>query len=224
MAGLTKGQTERLAAAVRTLGAHYPEAHCALRGADSEFTLLMGLLLTQRTRTEVAEQALASLASIARTPDQLATIGVERIITAISGVAYPVSKASRLVQLSFALNDRHGGIVPEDQKELEDLPGIGPKIARLFLNLAHNEPTIAFDSHVLRLCRRLTGSSCSRAADFEHALSARLNAEESVRAHHWMIEHARTVCQTRKPKCGACQVANQCTGIVKRAPDKRSAQ
>lgn len=224
MAGLTRGQTERLAAAVRSLGAHYPEAHCTLRGADSEFTLLMGLLLTPRTRTEIAEQALASLASIARTPDQLATIGVERIVTAITGVAYPVLKASRLVQLSFALIDRHGGLVPVDLEGLENLPGIGPKIARLFLNLAHNEPTIAVDSHVLRLCRRLAGSSSYGGTDFEHALSASLNAEECVRAHHWMNEHARTVCHARKPKCGACQVADQCSAIEKRAAEKRSPQ
>jgi len=31
-----------------------------------------------------------------------------------------------------------------------------------------------------------------------------------TRAHHWLILHGRYVCVARKPRCGACVVADLC--------------
>jgi endonuclease-3 len=39
-----------------------------------------------------------------------------------------------------------------------------------------------------------------------------------VHAHHWLILHGRYICQARKPRCGACQVADCCD-----YPDKTTA-
>ena len=108
------------------------------------------------------------------------------------------------------LLDRHGGQVPRTREALEALPGVGRKTANVVLNVAFGEPTMAVDTHILRLSNRTGLAPGKTPRDVEDALLQRVPSAYLRDAHHWLILHGRYVCQARTPRCWECQVAAQC--------------
>ena len=79
------------------------------------------------------------------------------------------------------------------------------------LNAAFGQPTIAVDTHVLRVANR-TGLAPGRTPlEVEQALERVVPAAYRRHAHHWLILHGRYVCLARKPKCAECPVRDLCS-------------
>ena len=53
------------------------------------------------------------------------------------------------------LIDEYGGEVPKDRDELTNLPGVGRKTANVVVSVAFGVPSIAVDTHVERVSKRL---------------------------------------------------------------------
>ena len=62
-------------------------------------------------------------------------------------------KSEYLIEISKRLLKDHNGIVPNDAKYLESLPGVGHKTSSVVLAELFNEPTIAVDTHVERVAK-----------------------------------------------------------------------
>ena len=66
------------------------------------------------------------------------------------------NKTKYIKQTSQILLEKHGGDVPSTAKELCALPGIGPKMAFIILNVAHGVVTgIGIDTHMHRMMNQL---------------------------------------------------------------------
>jgi endonuclease-3 len=114
------------------------------------------------------------------------------------------------MELSRRLLADHGGEVPSSRAALQALPGVGRKTANVVLNMWFGQPAQAVDTHVFRVCNR-TGIAPGRdEAAVERAIEDHVPAEYQQRAHHWLILHGRYTCTARKPKCGACLIADLC--------------
>ena len=64
-------------------------------------------------------------------------------------------KAIFVKEISKKLIEDYDGHVPNDRKYLESLPGVGHKTVNVFLNEIYNVATIAVDTHVERISKRL---------------------------------------------------------------------
>ena len=120
------------------------------------------------------------------------------------------TKAENILKTCRILLDEHGGEVPRRREALEALPGVGRKTANVVLNTAFGEPTIAVDTHIFRVCNR-TGIAPGRTPrQVEDGLLRSVPDDFKRGAHHWLILHGRYVCTARKPRCGACAIADLC--------------
>jgi endonuclease-3 len=108
------------------------------------------------------------------------------------------------------LIELHGSQVPAERAALEALPGVGRKTANVILNTAFGQPTMAVDTHIFRVANRIGLAPGKTVLEVEKKLLKTIPAEFRVDAHHWLILHGRYVCQARKPKCGACIIADLC--------------
>ncbi|KAL6189002.1 hypothetical protein ACLB2K_040392 [Fragaria x ananassa] len=78
----------------------------------------------------------------------------------IKSLIYPVGfytrKASNLKKIANICLVKYNGDIPSSLEELLSLPGIGPKMAHLVMNVAwDNVQGICVDTHVHRICNRL---------------------------------------------------------------------
>lgn len=125
------------------------------------------------------------------------------------------TKARNAVAASALLLERHGGEVPQDMDALTALPGVGRKTANVVLANAFGVPTIAVDTHVGRVARRLGFTKHTDPDKVESDLQKLFPESEWVFLHHGLILHGRRVCKARSPLCGTCLLCEDCPSCGK---------
>jgi endonuclease-3 len=174
------------------------------------FELLVAVVLSAQATDAGVNRATRRLFPVANTPAKIAALGEHGLKRYINTIGLFNAKARNLIALCRQLMELHGGEVPRDRASLEALPGVGRKTANVVLNTAFGEPTIAVDTHIFRVARRLGLSRGRTPLAVEQDL-LKVVPEEFLRdAHHWLILHGRYTCKARKPACPACPVADLC--------------
>ncbi len=147
-------------------------------------------------------------------------MGEEGLIPYIKSIGLYRSKAKHIIGLCRMLTDEFGSKVPRKREDLEKLPGVGRKTANVILNVVYGEPTMAVDTHILRISPRMGLSSGTTPLDVEKDLVKVIPAEYMRCAHHWLILHGRYICTARSPQCGQCPISDICprNGVAGSAP------
>lgn len=179
------------------------------------FTLLVAVVLSAQSTDAGVNKATRALFRLADTPQKMVALGEERVRDLIKTIGLFRNKAKNTILLSQGLIDRHQGEVPCDRESLEALPGVGRKTANVVLNSAFGQPTIAVDTHILRLGNRLSLAPGKTPLEVEQKLMQVIPPEYLLNAHHWLILHGRYVCKAQRPRCADCLIADLC-----RSPDK----
>ena len=174
------------------------------------FTLVVAVALSAQATDAGVNKATKRLFEIADTPEKMLALGEDGLIEHIKTIGLFRNKARNVIKLSRILVDEYGGQVPSSRAALQSLPGVGRKTANVVLNMWWHFPAQAVDTHIFRLGNR-AGIAPGRDVDaVERAIEDHVPAEFQLHAHHWMILHGRYTCVARKPKCGACLIADLC--------------
>jgi endonuclease-3 len=174
------------------------------------FTLVVAVALSAQATDAGVNKATAKLFQIADTPEKMLALGEEGVIEHIKTIGLFRNKAKNVIKLSRILVEEYGGEVPSSRAALQSLPGVGRKTANVVLNMWWRFPAQAVDTHIFRLGNR-AGIAPGRDVDaVERAIEDNVPVEYQLHAHHWMILHGRYICVARKPKCGACLIADLC--------------
>ena len=184
----------------------------------SPFELLVAVILSAQATDKGVNQATARLFPLANTPQAILDLGEEGLKAQIRTIGLFNSKARHLIKTCELLVSAHGGAVPRDRQSLESLPGVGRKTANVVLNTAFGEPTMAVDTHILRVGNRTRIAPGKTPAAVEQKLLRHVPREFLQDAHHWLILHGRYVCVARSPRCPACPIADLCEFPDKHQP------
>jgi len=176
----------------------------------STFELLAAVLLSAQATDVSVNKATRVLFPVADTPHKMLTLGLPALTEYIRTIGLFRNKARNLLQTCRILVEQHGGAVPRTREALEALPGVGRKTANVVLNVAFGEPTMAVDTHVLRVANRTGLAAGATPLEVEKKLLERVPPEFLNHAHHWLILHGRYVCVARSPHCAQCAVARFC--------------
>jgi len=194
---------------IEALAQANPNPRSELDHADP-FTLLVAVVLSAQATDASVNRATVTLFADARTPADMARLGVEGVARHIRTIGLWQGKARNVVELSRQLVAEHGGQVPADREALEKLPGVGRKTANVVLNVAFGESTMAVDTHIFRLGNRTGIAPGKTPREVEDGLIRRIPPELLRDAHHWLILHGRYVCKARTPECWRCVAAPWC--------------
>ena len=191
------------------LRARDPEPQSELEYRNA-YTLLVAVVLSAQATDKGVNKATGPLFAVADTPEQMVTLGEDKVRDYIKSIGLFRNKAKNVIALSEKLIAEFGGAVPRERAALESLPGVGRKTANVVLNVAFGEPTMAVDTHIFRLGNRTGLAPGKTPLEVEKKLVKRIPAEFMRHAHHWLILHGRYVCKARKPDCPNCVVADLC--------------
>lgn len=205
-----------IAAELREL---YPDARTELDHRDA-MELLVATVLSAQTTDVRVNQITPEL--FTRWPDAEALAAAEE--AAVTDVVRPLgmgaTRARRIIGLARGLIERHGGEVPDDQAQLEALPGVGRKTAHVVRGTWFGHPLLAVDTHVGRLARRLGWTLRSEPRAVEEDVVAQLeadgagsDAENLTVLGLRLILHGRRVCTARAPRCGDCALREHCPQV-----------
>lgn len=176
----------------------------------SPFELLIAVMLSAQATDKGVNIATARLFPLANTPQAMLDLGLERVEECIRTINFFRTKARNVMATCHILVEQFQGQVPEMREALESLPGVGRKTANVILNTAFGHPTIAVDTHILRVSNRTNVAPGKTPLDVEKALMKAVPPDFVQDAHHLLILHGRYVCVARRPKCAACVIYDLC--------------
>jgi endonuclease-3 len=204
-------ESKRVECVIEALKAHYAIEETQ-RGGESPFRVLIGCILSQRTRDANSEKAAMALFCVANDPESVLNLGGERLRQLIRCSGYYNQKADRIIRICSELLERFDGEVPADREKLLSLPGVGPKTADVVLSYAFLKPTIAVDVHVCRTAIRLGLAVKSSGVDgVKKDLEHRIREEDRRFMDGSLVKLGKDFCRPRSPRCNKCPVESLCS-------------
>lgn len=192
-----------------------PDPRCELNYSNA-YTLLVAVVLSAQSTDKGVNRATEELFKIANTPAKMTALGLEKLKQYIKTIGLYNNKAKNIIALSQDLVEKYNGEVPHDRTALENLAGVGRKTANVVLNVWFNEPTLAVDTHVMRICHRLNLSDGKTPFEIEQDLVRVLPDNYKKNANHWLVLFGRYICKAQKPDCPNCPLAHLCHSSDKR--------
>lgn len=192
-----------------------PNPRCELNYSNA-YTLLVAVVLSAQSTDKGVNRATEELFKIADTPQKMAALGLDKLKHYIKTIGLYNNKAKNIIALSKELTEKYQGEVPHNREALENLAGVGRKTANAVLNVWFNEPTLAVDTHVMRISHRLNMSDGKNPLEVEKDLLKVLPDNYKKNANHWLVLFGRYICKAQKPDCPNCPVSSFCHSADKR--------
>jgi endonuclease-3 len=192
------------------LASAYPNAHCEL-DHETPLQLLVATVLSAQCTDKRVNMVTPTLFAKYPTAEALAAAPLEDVEELVKTTGFFRNKAKSVVGMARAIVAEHGGEVPRTMDALTRLPGVGRKTANVVLgNAFGTNDGIVVDTHVARLSARLGLTTETDPVKIEQALMPLFPREHWTMLSHLLIAHGRTICEARKPKCGACGLNDVC--------------
>lgn len=186
------------------------------RNTNNPFEVLLAEKLLQQTKArDIVVSIYTNLLARYPTAQALMNATVEELREIIQplGLAY---RASEIRQMAAEIVELHGGEVPSNLKELQNLTGVGDYCARAVLSFAYNQDVPIVDTNIARFLHRLCGIEKSLPANparkkYLRSLATQLLPENGTRDFNLAIlDVCAAVCTFQNPKCYACPLQEFC--------------
>jgi endonuclease-3 len=199
--------------------APYPPAALfqqAQEGYGTLFEVLVGCIISIRTRDEDSLPTAKRLFACARTPQAVAELTPEEIESMITTSQFAGPKSRQIWEIACRTRDEFGGVLPCDETVLLSLPGVGPKCANLSLGIAcgaESAPQVGVDVHVHRITNRWGYVSAKTPEKTMVALQPILPPKYRVEINRLLVPFGKHVCTGVQPRCSTCPVLSMCQQV-----------
>jgi endonuclease-3 len=193
----------------RILARCHPDADCALH-YDSPFQLLVATILSAQCTDAKVNEVTAVLFRRYGTPASLAAATPEEIEPIVHPTGFYRQKTKSILATARDIVERFDGEVPKTLEELTSLRGVARKTANVVLGNAFGIPGLAIDTHMQRVHQRLGLTRSKDPLRIERELAELVPEVEWTRYTHRVIQHGRSVCDAKRPRCDACALAPEC--------------
>jgi endonuclease-3 len=196
---------------------HQPQAETEL-AYGNPFELLVAVVLSAQCTDKRINMVTPKLFQDFPSPEHLAATTFDELFPYIRTVSYPNNKTKHLIGLGKMLVEDFGSEIPSTLDDLQKLPGVGRKTANVITSVVWNQPSMAVDTHVFRVSKRLglVNQNSNTPLSVEKQLVKHLPEKVIPVAHHWLILHGRYTCVARSPKCDSCELTSFCRYFEKK--------
>ena len=188
----------------------FPNPKCELN-YEHDYELLIAVMLSAQTTDKRVNKVTSVLFKKYPGIKELSEAPIDDIENIIREIGTYKRKSMYVHEITKKLRDDGYDYVPNDRDYIEKLPGVGHKSANVFLANIYNEPTIAVDTHVARVSRRL-GVACDQdnVKVIEKKLEKVIPKDKWGRTHHQLVLFGRYYCKAVSPLCEDCELNEIC--------------
>jgi endonuclease-3 len=181
---------------------------------------LVSCILSQNTSDINRDRGFDALKARYPTWEAVVEAPVDDLIDTIRLAGLANQKGPRIQQVLRIIHAEQGDYnidflndLPIDEAKawLTSLPGVGPKTAAIVLCFAFGRPAFPVDTHVHRVSGRIGFLPAGVNADRAHPIMEAIVPPEDYYAFHInLIQHGRSVCHARGPRCERCPLTDCC--------------
>ena len=186
-------------------------AYAWRRVRRTPYRTLVSEVMLQQTQAARVEPIYARFLDRFPNVATLAAASRADVLRAWRGLGYN-RRAIALHEAAREIVRDHGGRVPRDVEALRRLPGIGPYTAGAVAVVGRNEPVVAMDTNVRRVCARaIRGAEPDEVPAVRLADDARswLDPDAPRTWTEAVMDLGRLVCRPT-PRCDACPLSSWC--------------
>ncbi|HSD48682.1 MAG TPA: endonuclease III [Actinomycetota bacterium] len=195
---------------VRTLSATYPDAKVALR-FSTPLEMLVATILSAQCTDEKVNEVTADLFRKYRSAEDYLRVPEDELKRDIKPTGFFNQKAASIRAACQRIVEVYEGRVPDTMEDLITLRGVARKTANIVLGNAFGKVEgIAVDTHVKRTANRLGFSRESEPDKIERDLMRLVPRKRWFDFTYVLIDHGRTICIARRPRCEECPVNRLC--------------
>lgn len=203
-----------LSGMTNTMNAVKPPRITALRdlhdAQTGPFSILIGTILSARTKDEATTKAVKELFSKYKNPKELAAAKIKDIEKIIKSIGFFHVKSKRIIEVAQIIHTKYKDKVPEDLDTLIQLPGVGRKTANCVLVYAFEKPAIPVDIHVHRISNRLGLVDTKNPEDTEQELMKKIPKKYWIDINDTFVMYGQNICKPISPMCSVCKIKNNC--------------
>jgi endonuclease III len=174
------------------------------------FKILIGTILSSRTRDENTTKALIKLFKRYKGAKDISKANPDDIKKEISSVGFYNVKAIRIKEVAEIIEKKFHGLVPDSEEELLKLPGVGRKTANCVLVYAFQKSAIPVDTHVHRISNRLSLVNTKTAQETEKELNNYVDKKHWITLNSTFVRYGQNICLPINPKCRYCNLKKIC--------------
>ena len=188
----------------------FPNPRCELN-YNKDFELLIAVMLSAQTTDKRVNMVTDVLFKKYPSLEELSKADINDLKEIIKPIGTFNKKANNIKLIASSLINDCNGVVPNDRKYLESLPGVGRKTTNVVLANLYNEPCIAVDTHVSRVSKRLKlAKDSDDVLTIEKKLTKKFPKDKLNRLHHQLLLFGRYKCKAINPECSDCKLKNIC--------------
>ena len=204
-----------LAKMMETMNSVKPPRMTALRElheaeTGGPFSILIGTILSARTKDESTTKVVKVLFSKYKNPKQLANAKIKNVEKIIKSIGFYHVKSKRIIEVAKIIDKKYKGKVPEDLETLIQLPGVGRKTANCVLVYAFEKPAIPVDIHVHRISNRLGLVNTKNPEETEQELMKKVQKKFWIDINDTFVMYGQNICKPISPMCGVCKIKQSC--------------
>ena len=174
------------------------------------FSILIGTILSARTKDESTTKVVKVLFSKYKNPKQLANAKLKDVEKIIKPIGFYHVKSKRIIEVAKIIDSKYKGKVPEDLDTLVELPGVGRKTANCVLVYAFEKPAIPVDIHVHRISNRLGLVETKNPEDTEQELMKKIDKKFWIDINDTFVMYGQNICKPISPMCDVCKIKQSC--------------
>ncbi len=197
-----------------TMNAVKPPRITALRdlhdAQTGPFSILIGTILSARTKDEATTKAVKILFSKYKNSKQLANAKTKDVEKIIKSIGFFRVKSKRIIEVAKIITTKYKGKVPNNLEELVELPGVGRKTANCVLVYAFEKPAIPVDIHVHRISNRLGLVKTKNPEETEQELMKKINKKYWIDINDTFVMYGQNICKPISPMCNVCKIKKKC--------------
>jgi endonuclease-3 len=180
---------------------------------SAPFRILIGTVLSLRTKDETTAEACKRLFFLADAPETMVSLSEETIDNAIYPVGFHSTKAKNILAICRILIDEYNSRVPDEIDTLVTLPGVGRKTANLVVTLGYDKPGICVDTHVHRISNRWGYVNTKNPEKTESALREKLPQKYWIGYNDLLVIYGQNLCKPVSPFCSRCRLSSYCDRV-----------
>jgi endonuclease-3 len=191
-----------------TLCENYGDAVTELN-YQNDYELLIAIILSAQCTDKRVNIITPALFKTYPDTFSLANADLDDVKELIKSCSFFNNKAKNIIKMAQAVIDKFEGEIPQTQKELISLAGVGQKTANVFMIEQNQANLMAVDTHVYRVSHRLGLSKANNVLDTEKDLVRKFKTDLHI-LHQGMVLFGRYICKALKPECNKCLFPDLC--------------
>ena len=192
------------------LDSTYPSGSKCFLYYRAPHELLVASILSKNCSYKLVNAVSKNLFNKYHSANDFAYCNIESLREDISNINNHNEKADNINRACLDIVQKHNGVLPYSYDDLVLLPGVEHRTGKLLTSEIYNIPTVVIDTHMSRIMRLLGFTRSNDIKNIEKDIVKVFKENIWLKLTYLVIEHGRSVCNKKKPKCELCILNRLC--------------